>query len=175
MYNKIVKRTGFKQKTYEEKLAKLKENKAKKKAKKRTKKPSVRLLKDKLWNECKRLTRERWGNSCYTCGKPNLIGSDWQTGHGKPKGALPLRYKFDIRNLRPQCLVCNQHRGGVSDIFIAKLEQEEDGIQFLNEACFLDRRANAWRIRGDIPSMGGKDATIFVENLLKQYKETSYN
>ena len=133
------------------------------------KRPSVRLFKDKLWNEVKRITRNRWPAYCYTCGVP-VEGKNDQSGHGKPMGALPLRYKYDIRNIRRQCMVCNIHRGGMTDIFLARLEQEDEGLQFLNEACYLDEESNAWRIRQDIPSLGGKDATIFVENLLKQYR-----
>jgi len=136
------------------------------------KRPSVRILKDKLWNEVKRITRTRWGSTCYTCNAQNLEGSNLQSGHGKPMGALPLRFKYDIRNIRPQCMVCNIHRGGMQDIFIAKLEQEPEGLQFLNEACYLDVDSNAWRIRQDTPQLGGKDATIFIEKLLEQYKNS---
>lgn len=138
------------------------------------KKPSVRLLKDKLWRECKRLTRERYGNTCYTCGKQGLVGKDHQTGHGKPMGALPLRYKYDVRNLRPQCMVCNIHRGGMTDIFIAKLEMENEGLDFLEEACYFNDLDGTWRIRQDVPMIAGKDATLFIEKLYKQYKSLSY-
>ena len=150
----------------------LKRSSIKKHSKKtKTKTKSVRLLKDKLWKEVKRITRARFKPYCYTCGV-KVEGKNDHAGHGKPMAALPLRYKYDIRNIRRQCLLCNVHRGGMQDIFIAKLEQEEEGLTFLNEACYLDRDANAWRIRQDIPTMGGKDATIFIENLLKQYKES---
>jgi len=145
---------------------------ATKKPLKSKKRPSVRLLKDKLWKEVKRITRTRWGNTCYTCNAQNLEGSNLHSGHGKPMGALPLRYKYDIRNIRPQCMLCNIHRGGMQDIFIAKLEQEEEGLEFLNEACYLDEESNAWRIRQDTPSLGGKDATLFIEALLEQYKNS---
>jgi len=73
------------------------------KAKKR---PSVRTLKNKLWDEVKRITRKRWQHTCYTCGAQNLEGSNLHSGHGKPMGALPLRFKYDIRNIKPQCMVC---------------------------------------------------------------------
>lgn len=169
-----LKRTGFKPKTLDEVRAKqaAKRLKSPSKRVKTKKRPSVRILKDKLWNEVKRITRTRWGNTCYTCNVQNLEGSNLQSGHGKPMGALPLRFKYDIRNIRPQCMVCNIHRGGMQDIFIAKLEQEEEGLQFLNEVCYLDVDSNAWRIRQDIPQLGGRDATIFIENLLEQYKQS---
>lgn len=180
-----MKRGSFKKPTYQEALEKKrkadKKRQSKAKTKKTTKKasraknkrkkaPSVRQLKDKLWQECKRITRARFEHNCYTCGKPNLTGSDLQTGHGKPKGALPLRFQYDIRNLRPQCMVCNVHRGGVSDIFISKLEQEEEGYMFLKEACYFDDEDMVWRIRHDGELLRGIEATRFVEKLLEEYR-----
>lgn len=125
-------------------------------------------LEDKVWNECKRITRERYGDKCYTCPAQHLEGSNWQTAHGKSKGALPLRFKYDLRNLRPQCMLCNLHRGGMSDIFITKLEKEKEGLAFLKESC--THTSDGWIIKhGD--TMGGKDATFFLENLLTEYKQ----
>jgi len=64
--------------------------------------------------------------------------------------------------------------GGVTDVFIAKLEQEEEGYTFIKEACYFDEDWNTWRIRQNTPSIGGKDSTIFIENLLKEYKTINY-
>lgn len=141
----------------------------KSRSKARTKRPSLRLLQSKLWKECKRITRLRYGNTCYTCGIKDLSGSNWHTGHSKPKAALPLKFKFDIRGLRPQCYHCNVNLGGVTDIFISKLAQEDDGYQFLIESCYYDEDANAWRIRQDIPTMGGLQAIEFISSLIKEY------
>ena len=177
-----MKRSGFRKQT----LAEIKAKQAKKRVsatkrpkkrttgqitgkKRKSKAPSLRQLKDKLWKEVKRITRERFAPYCYTCGA-HVEGQNDHAGHGKPLGALPLLFKYDIRNIRRQCMVCNIHRGGCQDIFIAKLEQEPEGLAFLQEACYLDIEANAWRIRQDIPTIAGRDATIFIENLLKQYK-----
>jgi len=180
-----MKRSGFKKKSLEEirsiqakkRESGIKYTKPKKKrskvAKRANKKPSVRLLKDKLWKEVKRITRERFDPYCYTCGE-YVKGKNDHSGHGKPMGALPLRFKYDVRNIRRQCMVCNIHRGGMQDIFIAKLEQEPEGLQFLSEACYIDEESNAWRIRQDTPTLAGKEATLFIENLLKQYRNTIY-
>lgn len=176
-----MKRSCFKSPT-KEKIVQIQQKKYEraklaKSTKKRTSKaklPSQRILKDRLWNECKRITRERFPNTCYTCGKQGLSGQDWQTGHGKAKGALPLRFKYDIRNLRPQCYNCNHGGNGMTDIFIARMETEEEGVAFLLDACYFDEQLATWRIRQDIPSLGGKEATIFIQNLLKQYKTMSY-
>lgn len=186
-----MKRTSFKpptkeklaelnEKKRERQLSKLKDKKPRKSApvargsKPRRKKTDRKKAEEALWQECRRLTKERWGDTCYTCGAQGLEGVNWQCGHSKPKGALPLRFKYDVRGLRPQCMRDNIHLGGLTDIFIAKLEQEEEGLQFLNEACYLDEESNAWRIKGG-DTMGGKDATIFIQNLLAEYKTISYD
>lgn len=163
-----MKRTPLKRKTPLKRTALKRSSKTKKKPKK----PSIRILKDRLWKECQRLTRERWGNTCYTCDAPGLEGKNWQTGHGKAMAALPLTFKYDIRNLRPQCMVCNVHRGGMTDIFISKLAQEKEGMEFLMDACVeID---GAWYINQSTLTMGGRDATIFVEELTERYRSMSY-
>lgn len=136
------------------------------------KKSDRKKLEDKVWNECKRIIREAYPNQCFTCGASNLEGSNHQTGHGKPKGALSLKYKYDLRNLRPQCMRCNIHMGGMSDIFITKLEQDEEGLAFLKESC--TQTDSGWIIKHS-DTIGGKDATLFLENLLIEYKELHYD
>ena len=172
-----LKRTALKTKTpLKRSTIKSKPLKGKKASKsgKKVKKLTIKQLKGKLWNEVKRLTRERYGDTCYTCGATNLTGSNLHSGHGKPMGALPLRFKYDIRNIRPQCMLDNIHRGGCQDIFIAKLAKEEDGLNFLKEACYFDDDFNAWRIKQNTPSLGGIEATIFVEKLYETYKNMNY-
>lgn len=137
------------------------------------KKSDRKKLEDRVWAECRRIIREAYPHECYTCGAVNLEGSNLQTGHGKPKGALTLKYKYDLRNLRPQCLRCNFHHGGCTDIFLARLEKEKgEGLEFLKEACYKTEDGY-WKIKGN-ETMGGKDATFFLENLLIEYKELHY-
>ncbi len=124
-------------------------------------------LEDKVWKECKRIIRNKYDNTCYTCGARNLEAHNLQTGHGKPKGALSIRYQYDLRNLRPQCMRCNVHLGGMSDIFISKLEKEEEGLEFLEESC--THHDGVWIIKRN-DTLGGKDATIFLQILLEEYK-----
>lgn len=168
---------GFKKKTLAEVRAKhaakrhtIKPKPRKKLKAKKPKKPSLRLLKSKLWAECKRIVRERYGNTCYTCGYSPLEGANWQTGHGKAKGSLPLQYKFDLRNLRPQCRACNVYRNGETDIFISRLELEKEGLEFLKEACYFDEDWNTWRIRQDVKTYGGIEAVEFVQKKIEEYK-----
>ena len=134
---------------------------------KRKKRSDRKKLEDKIWEECKRIIRARYPNICYTCNAQGLEGSNWQTGHGKPKGALPIQFKYDLRNLRPQCMNDNIHLGGASDIFIAKLEKEKNGLAFLKESC--RKTPEGWIIKKE-GGLVGKEATFFLENLLEEYK-----
>ena len=145
-----------------------KATKVRKQPNKRKGKTERRKLEDDIWELCKKIIRKRHGNTCYTCGARGIEGSNWQTGHGKPKGALPVRYKYDLRNLRPQCMRDNLHYGGMSDIFIAKLEQEKEGLAFLEEAC--EKTDGTWRIKQG-NTMGGSDATLFLKELKEKYKK----
>lgn len=120
-----------------------------------------------IWEEVKRINRLKNPPICYTCGKQNLSGSDWQSGHGKPKSVLPLKAKNDLRNIKSQCLHCNVNCGGMSDIFIAKLEKEKDGLEFLKEFCV--KIDGYWEIK-KIDLMGSIDSWIFLTNLLNEYK-----
>jgi hypothetical protein len=88
-------------------------------------KQKISLLQRKLWDECKRLTRAKYGNVCYTCGRVGLIGSDWQTGHMLAKASVGATLKYDLRVLRPQCLTCNYHHGGRGADFIENMRRIE--------------------------------------------------
>jgi len=178
-----VKRSGFRQQSIEEVRTKqatkialrratmtatgFKAKSATKSLKPKKKRTTRQKLEKMLWEECKRIIRLRYPNTCYTSGAMNLTGTNWHTGHGKSKGELPIRYKYDLRNLRPQSYHANINLGGMSDIFIAKLEREEEGLQFLEESC--RHVEGCWQIRKEA-DLGGKDATIFLENLLAEYK-----
>lgn len=88
---------------------------------KRKSKSPQKKIEDLLWNECKRITREQFGNVCYTCGAKGLQGSNWHTGHLWAKASLGAYLKYDIRVLRPQCYTCNIHRGGAGADFYKKM------------------------------------------------------
>ena len=135
-----------------------------KKKKKRTRRQKAN--KD-LWDLCKEYIRLTQPNICYTCGATGLAKSNWHTGHGINKGKLPVEFQYDVRNLRSQCYNCNVNLGGDSQVFIAKLEREKDGLKFLKEACRkMDGR---WEVKF-IPinkKLTGIDATIFLEKQIK--------
>ena len=138
----------------------------------KTKLPSRKTLENKIWQLCRQITTKKYGNTCYTTGQQNLTGANMQIGHGKPKGALPLRYKYDLRNLRPQSFYANIHMGGMTDIFIAKLEQEKDGLEFLQEAC--TKIDGYWQIK-HIPPMTSMEAQFFLIQKIEEYKEILNN
>lgn len=61
---------------------------------------------------------------CFTCDKPIQIGtSDCHGGHWLSKGAYPVHY-FNEDNVRPQCLRCNCHYGGLASEFERRLKDE---------------------------------------------------
>ncbi len=92
----------------------------------------IKKIQDKLWEECKRIIKERYGNQCYTCEK-EVSGSNRHTGHMLPKAACGAYLKYDLRILRPQCYHCNINLGGMGAVFIEKMRRVEgneyvDGI-----------------------------------------------
>lgn len=100
---KGLKRTGFKV--------------VKTKPARRQKQPSMRLLKNKLWAECKRIIRARFSNSdgtftCYTCGKHLDVPAKAQTGHFIPSSVCSVEMRYSLDNLRIQCYRCNINLSG---------------------------------------------------------------
>ncbi len=136
------------------------------------KKKTTAQLKKVLWELCKQIIRKKFSvqgiNVCYTCGRYDIQGRDCQTGHGKNKSILSLKYQFDLRNLRTQCNNCNVNRNGMTDIFINKLEKEKEGLEFLQEACI--KTENGWEVKHLSP-MGSIEAYIFVTEKIKEYEK----
>lgn len=75
-------------------------------------KSELKKLKEKLWILCREITRKRYGNICYTCGRGNLSGSDWQTGHFIAKSICSGELAYDLDNLKIQCSACNIWKSG---------------------------------------------------------------
>ena len=91
---------------------------------KRKSKSEVKKLQDKLWSLCREITRLKYGHTCYTCGRTNLEGANWQTGHFIPKASCPAELKYDLDNLRIQCYFCNINLGGNGGQFYRNLERD---------------------------------------------------
>jgi hypothetical protein len=130
------------------------------------KKKTISQLHKLVWEECKRVFKPLLENYCYTCGAYLDNPFNKHLGHGKPKASLPVRFKYDKRNLRNQCMRCNIHLGGASDIFIAKLEKEKEGLAFLKEAC---RNVDGiWYVKKEEDL--SFDSRLYLENLLSELK-----
>ena len=104
---KTLKRTAFKTKRTPQR-SQNRSGQAKPKKKPQT----ITLVKKKLWEECKRITRERHGNVCYTCYKQGLEGGNWQTGHFIASSVCSVDLRYSLDNLRPQCYHCNINLSG---------------------------------------------------------------
>ena len=91
-------------------------------------KQPISKLQRKIWELCKQIIRKKYGNTCYTCGKTGLDGSNWHTGHMLPKSALGAYLKYDLRVLRPQCYNCNINQGGRGADFIENMRKIEGQV-----------------------------------------------
>lgn len=87
-------------------------------------KQKISTIQNKLWQECKRIIRAKYGNTCYTCGAKDLVGSNFHTGHLWAKASLGAYLKYDLRVLRPQCYHCNINLGGRGADYYVKMLQE---------------------------------------------------
>ena len=94
-------------------------------------KSEISKVQRKLWELCKQYTRGKYGNTCYTCRKGGLEGSNWHTGHYLPKASLGAYLKYDPRVLRPQCYHCNINLGGAGADYHLRLIEEE-GKPYVN-------------------------------------------
>jgi hypothetical protein len=87
-------------------------------------KSPLRKQQEKLWKLCKQITLNKYGNTCYTCDRNNLEGSNCQLGHCIPSGACGAFLRYDLRNLRIQCYHCNINLGGNGAEYVRRLTQE---------------------------------------------------
>jgi 5-methylcytosine-specific restriction endonuclease McrA len=106
--------------------------------KRRKKKSNLKKLKDRLWELCKQITRLKYGNVCYTCGARRLSGSNWQTGHFIASSVCGAYLRYDLRNLRIQCMRCNIHAGGNGAIYYEKMVERE-GQKYVDK-LFKDKQ-----------------------------------
>lgn len=97
--------------------------------KKQSKQP-ISKLQRKLWEVCRKIAlktaQNRSGHvSCFTCDASPLSGSNMQLGHFIPKSVCGAYLKYDLRNLRFQCMRCNIHGGGMGAEFYRRLVETE--------------------------------------------------
>lgn len=122
---------------------------------KKQSKQKISVIQRKIWDECKRIIRAKYGNTCYTCPAKDLMGGDWQTGHMLAKASLGAYLKYDLRNLRPQCAHCNRWNDGMGAIFIENMRRIE-GNEYVDQ-ILKDRQVTV-------------KAYDHYEKLLEEYK-----
>lgn len=128
-----MKRTGFKNKPRKPlKKTPFKRKPAVKK-KKTSKQPSIRILKDRLWKECRRIIFKRYGNTCFTCGATDLAGSNLQLGHFIPSSICSAEMRYSLDNLRPQDFRCNIHLSGNWPAYEAHLKRDGIDVEELKQ------------------------------------------
>lgn len=101
-------------------------------------KQPISKIQRRLWEHCKRIIRQRYGNKCYTCGRSGLEGSNWHTSHLWPKASLGAYLKYDLRVLRPACYNCNINLGGNGAVFYKRMLEEIGKVEMRN--LELDRQ-----------------------------------
>ena len=105
----------------------------------RKSKSDTRKVQDSLWEHCKRIIRAKYGNTCYTCGKMGLEGSNWHTGHFIPNSVGGALLRYNLNNLRPQCYSCNINSGGNGSAFYLALLNRE-GQQYIDDLFALKNK-----------------------------------
>ena len=132
------------------------------------KKQSSKQLQIKIWDECKRIIKVRYGNDCYTCDAKNLTGSNRHTGHMVPKKYLPYQFKYDLRFLRPQCYNCNMNLGGMGALYISNL-LDEDKIEEYEIWGFIYSVKEVKKLQKENKPKP-KDVELFYQELLERLK-----
>ena len=127
----------------------------------RKSKSEKKKLEDKLWELCKQIIRKKYPNTCYTCYRSGLEGSNWHTGHMISKATLSAAMKHDLRVLRPQCAPCNLWYGGMGADFERNMRKIE-GNKYVEKIVSDRMFYNANPIKAD---------EIFYQKLVEEYKE----
>lgn len=99
---------------------------------KRRKKGEITKLKDKLWELCKQITRERYGYKCYTCGLVKRKKGALHTGHYIASSLCSVELRYDLKNLRRQCYGCNINKSG-NTLRFQKYLVRDHGAEYVEE------------------------------------------
>ena len=131
----MLKKSGFRKKTYEEVLSLKKSIKAPSKVanlpnsnvllrKSKPKEKSIKSINDKVWQLCREIIFTLYGNTCYTTGVTDLQGSNRHLSHLIAKAALPISYKYDLRLLRPASYHSNINLSGDTQNYLSNYLKE---------------------------------------------------
>lgn len=125
--------------------------------------PSLKKLKEELWQLCKQITRKRYVLPdgtwvCYTCGSAIDAPYKAHTGHCVPDAYGGILLRFDLRNLRIQDMRCNLQLGGMGAIYLMRLRNEIGEEEVDDMFSLLYMRGKKINERE------------FLENKIKEYK-----
>lgn len=126
--------------------------------------PKIKTLENKLWILCKEITRLKYTNTCFTCGKENLQGKELHTGHFLKKRILPYELKYDLRILRNQCPKCNLRGNGNEGLYAINLVKTE-GVEYL---LGIDADYNYYKT---LEEMNVPEKRLFLLYKIESYKE----
>ena len=126
------------------------------KAKPRKTRNTPKKLKAKLWGLCREIAHKIYPPHCYTCESKNLEGSNKQLGHFIASSICGAFLRFDLRNLRWQCMRCNMHAGGNGAEYYRRMVIEVG--QEAVDQLFRDKEKS---IKADV---------IFYENKIAEYE-----
>lgn len=122
------------------------------------KKSELTKRKEKLWELCKQITRKVYGDTCYTCKKKGLEGSNWQTGHFLTSSTCSMELRYDLKNLRPQCMPCNKWKSGNWPAYEEHLIRDH-GLEYVDE---LKNRNKATK--------GGNYGIFWINQKIEEYE-----
>lgn len=127
----------------------------------KSKRSKLKELKEKVWAECRRITRQTYQNedytwNCYTCDRIIDEPSKAHTGHFLPSSTCGAYLRYDLRNLRVQCYKCNINGGGQGAEFYRRMVIEK-GKKYVDQ-LFIDKNKS---IKAD---------EIWYQGLLDKYK-----
>jgi hypothetical protein len=121
------------------------------------KKQTPKQLKKILWELCRKITLKKYGNTCYTCSRTNLMGSNCQLGHFLPSGACGAFLRYNLCNLRIQCYHCNINLGGNGAEYYKRLVAEVG--QEAVDQIFKDKQKSV------------KCDSLFLSRLIAEYED----
>lgn len=165
-----MKRTGFKQKTFEEKLSAKKKSNVQKlrTVSNKRKKPKKREdwglseWKKEAWKHFTKMCKARDSYKCFTCGK-EATGSGMHGGHYITKATCPPKLYFDETNTHAQCYRCNINLSG-NWVEYERRMIDKYGLDHVNE---LKRRQKQ--------EQGQKVDKQFYKDLIEYYKQRLKN
>lgn len=122
------------------------------------KKGPITKVKEKLWQECRRIVFKKYGDTCFTCGAQNIEKQNKHCGHFITKSTCSTELAYDLKNLRPQCYRCNISLSGNWVMFEKNLIRDH-GVEYVEELKERNMRTK-----------GNKYGIFYLQQLLDEYK-----